>query len=143
MEHKTFNVTLTPKRAGKAKEPVKLAKPVTVNVSIPYVPGDAKATADLFKCGESVIVDGFLANTIVQVQDGIRNAMLAAVAKNPKADVSSVAQAYVDERMKVGRAVKVSRLAKATATVKEAGLSPEAEAAALEAVALALGKKGS
>jgi hypothetical protein len=139
-QHKEFTVTLTPARALDQHE-VKLAESVSVKASIPYVDGDAEATAKLYKTTQGTVVDGFIANTVVQIQDGCRRALGNALSEDPTADPTSVVQDYVDDRMRLGKTVKLSRQAQAEATVKAAGLSKEAEAASLEAVALALGKK--
>ena len=137
IQHKEFNVTLTVARAKLAG--IKLDAPVTVTCSLPYVGGDAQATAKLYKAPESVVVNGFVANTVVQVQEGCRNALEKAIKEDKP--VAKAVQDYVDERMKVGKAVRVSRWTKAQAEIKAAGLSKEAEAAALAAVANYLGKE--
>ena len=132
IQHKSFDVTLTVARAAKAG--IKLDAPLTVKCSLPYVEGDAKATAKLFKAGEQVVVAGFIANAVVQIQEGCRGALERA-AKAGKADqATAIVQAYVDERMTVGKVARVSRLTKAVASVKAAGLPKEAEAVALAAV---------
>ena len=139
-QHKGFEVTLTKVAAGKVKkDPVKLADDITVKASVPYVDGDAKATAKLYNATEKRIVDGFLREAIVSIQGGCRNVMLNCARKGMDLKATEKAvQSYVDERLTVGLKAQVSRRDKAIAAVKAQGLDEANEAIVLAALDKAL-----
>ena len=139
---KPFNVTLTRANAAARKVPLKLADDVTASASLPYVAGDAQATADLYKIDINVLIDGFIANTVVLVQASSRTAIFMAMSKDAKADPNVALQAHIDERMKLGRKIQVSRhaqrVAAATDAIKSRDLDEATEAIVLAEVLSAL-----
>lgn len=128
--------TLTPAKAAKLIGGPKLDAPVVVTFRLPFVAGDAAATAKLYSLEESDVVAGFLTNECVNIQEGVRVFVARYIRSGkPMSGLAVAVQSYVDDRVAKSRPTAIPLAVDVAKDLGKLGLDPDVAAAVAQVVA--------